>query len=123
MDTECSMCKNTPHRRCTSNFAQKYLSGDAIKSKCGANILVEVIDRSTGETAPAEAVRGLHLEVRQYLLVPDINSSYVSYTCKTDNGRQVKNSWAEALAVKAWQSKELYQGQTLPQRTLFAVQP
>ena len=58
------MCKNTPHRRCTGNFAQKYLSGDAIKSKCGANILVEVIDRSTGDTAPAEAVQGLHLEVR-----------------------------------------------------------
>ena len=56
------MCKNTPHRRCTSNFAQKYLSGDAIKSKCGASIDVEVIDRTTGETAKADAVAGLHLE-------------------------------------------------------------
>ena len=62
------MCKNTPHRRCTGNFAQKYLSGDAIKSKCGANIVVEVIDRSTGGIAPAEAVQGLHLEVKNFLL-------------------------------------------------------
>ena len=63
LDSECSMCKNTPHRRCTSNFAQKYLSGDAIKSKCGAYITIEVIDRNTGEPVSPDAVAGLHLEV------------------------------------------------------------
>jgi hypothetical protein len=63
MDHRCGMCKNTAHRRCTGDFAQKYLSGDAIKSKCGAPIFVEVIDRTTGEAASPDALGGLHLEV------------------------------------------------------------
>lgn len=63
MDQGCGMCKNTAHRRCTGEFAQKYLSGDAIKAKCGAPIFVEVIDRTTGEAASPDALGGLRLEV------------------------------------------------------------
>lgn len=57
------MCQNTQHRRCVGNFAAKYLSGDPVKAKCGATIIVEVIDQATGKAVGQEAVDGLHLEV------------------------------------------------------------
>lgn len=63
LDNDCSMCQNTPHRRCVGNFAPKYLSGDPVKAKCGAAIFVEVIDQATGRRAKQDAVEGLHLEV------------------------------------------------------------
>ena len=61
------MCQNTPHRRCLGNFAPKYLSGDAVKAKCGANIHVEVIDQSTGQAVGQDSLEGLHLEVLSLL--------------------------------------------------------
>lgn len=62
MDGDCSMCQNTPHRRCVGNFAAKYLSGDPVKAKCGATIYVEAIDQATGRPAGQDALDGLHLE-------------------------------------------------------------
>ena len=58
------MCRQTPHRRCRSSFARKYLSGDPVKAKCGAPIEVQVIDQVTGETVPGSQLANLQLEVR-----------------------------------------------------------
>ncbi|KAK9841626.1 hypothetical protein WJX74_008974 [Apatococcus lobatus] len=63
LDPRCDLCRQAPHRRCISNFAPKYLSGDNLKAKCGAPIRIEVIDQYTGETVPAEKLNDLHLEV------------------------------------------------------------
>ena len=60
---DCELCRQTPHRRCTSTFANKYLSGDQLKAKCGARIRVEVIDRRTGEPIPSHVLRDLQVEV------------------------------------------------------------
>ena len=67
LDLDCELCKQTPHRRCTSTFAPKYLSGDALKAKCGARIRLEVIDRRTGDTVPAHVLRDTQIEVGQAL--------------------------------------------------------
>lgn len=58
------MCRQTPHRRCRSSFARKYLSGDPVKAKCGAPIAIQVIDQVTGETVPGSQLANLQLEVR-----------------------------------------------------------
>ncbi|BDA50510.1 hypothetical protein COCOBI_16-1860 [Coccomyxa sp. Obi] len=63
LDLDCELCKQTPHRRCTSTFAPKYLSGDALKAKCGARIRLEVIDRRTGDTVPAHVLRDTQIEI------------------------------------------------------------
>lgn len=63
LDPRCDLCRQAPHRRCISNFAPKYLSGDNLKAKCGAPIRIEVIDQYTGETVPADKLNDLHLEV------------------------------------------------------------
>ena len=65
LDLDCNLCKQTPHRRCTSTFAGKYLSGDMLKAKCGARIRLEVIDRRTGDSVPAHVLRDTQVEVRQ----------------------------------------------------------
>ncbi len=59
------MCAQTPHRRCRSAFARKYLSGDPVKAKCGAPIEVQVIDQATGETVPGSQLKNVQLEVRR----------------------------------------------------------
>ncbi len=64
LDLDCNLCKQTPHRRCTSTFAGKYLSGDVLKAKCGARIRLEVIDRRTGDSVPAHVLRDTQVEVR-----------------------------------------------------------
>ena len=43
------LCEHNPHRRCSVNFAPKYLVNDVLKAKCDANIRVELIDRATGQ--------------------------------------------------------------------------
>ena len=63
MDPECELCLQTQHRRCVGNFAQKYLSGDQLKAKCGSSIMVETVDQATGKAAPAEWLDDIHLEV------------------------------------------------------------
>ena len=49
LDSQCVLCEHNPHRRCTVNFAQKYLVHDILRAKCDAPIRVEVIDRNTGQ--------------------------------------------------------------------------
>lgn len=44
LDPQCALCEHNPHRRCSVNFAHKYLVNDVLKAKCDAAIRVEVID-------------------------------------------------------------------------------
>ena len=64
MDPGCEICRQTPHRRCRTSFARKYLSGDPVKAKCGAPIEIQVIDQVTGETVPGDQLTNLQIEVR-----------------------------------------------------------
>ena len=52
-----------PNRRCTGNFADKYLAGDVLKATCGAPIRVELMHRSTGDTPPNQDYKDIILEV------------------------------------------------------------
>lgn len=61
---DCELCKQAQHRRCTSCFGNKYLSGDALKAKCGAPIIVEIINPQTGEVVSLDKVSDVQLEVR-----------------------------------------------------------
>lgn len=61
---DCKLCRQTPHRRCTSTFAGKYLAGDVLRAKCGARIRLEVIDRRTGELVSGDLLRDTQLEAR-----------------------------------------------------------
>jgi len=63
LDPGCEICRQTPHRRCRTSFARKYLSGDPVKAKCGAPIEIQVIDQVTGETVPGSQLTNLQIEV------------------------------------------------------------
>ena len=62
MDPQCTLCEHNPHRRCTVNFAPKYLVNDVLKAKCEAAIRVDVIDRTTAAPVGDDA-KDIHLEV------------------------------------------------------------
>ena len=63
IDLQCTLCEHNTHRRCTVNFAPKYLVNDVLKAKCEATIRIDVIDRATAEPVGDDA-RDIHLEVR-----------------------------------------------------------
>lgn len=65
MDPGCKLCEQNPRRRCTGNFAEKYLAGDPLKAKCGAAIRVEVIDQDSNEAVLPETVGDISLEVQR----------------------------------------------------------
>jgi hypothetical protein len=60
---DCELCKQAQHRRCTSCFGSKYLSGDALKAKCGAPIMVEIINPRTGDVVSTDKMSDIQLEV------------------------------------------------------------
>eukprot|EP00884_Botryococcus_braunii_P005248 jgi/Botrbrau1/14724/Bobra.0108s0071.2 len=62
LDPQCVLCEHNPHRRCSVNFAPKYLVNDVLKAKCEAPIRVEVIDRATGLPL-GEDIPDVHLEM------------------------------------------------------------
>ena len=63
LDPHCALCEHNPRRRCSVNFAPKYLVNDVLRAKCDAPIRVEVIDRATGLPAAAADLAGVSLEV------------------------------------------------------------
>ena len=67
---DCELCKQAQYRRCTSCFAPKYLSGDALKAKCGAPIVVEIINPATGDIVGNDKVSDIQLEVSLSQLMP-----------------------------------------------------
>ena len=62
-DMACRICAENPNRRCRGNFADKYLAGDVLKATCGAPIRVEIINRTTGESASKQEYADALLEV------------------------------------------------------------
>ncbi|KAL6763898.1 hypothetical protein V8C86DRAFT_3017440 [Haematococcus lacustris] len=57
----CLLCQNNPSRMCERNVKTKYLVDDHLKAKCGAPLLVELVDdqaRRVSEGLPS----GMHLE-------------------------------------------------------------
>ncbi len=60
---DCVLCKQAQHRQCTSCFGLKYLSGDALKAKCGAPIMVEIINPRTGDVVSTNQISDIQLEV------------------------------------------------------------
>lgn len=46
------------------HFASKYLEKNPLRSRCGANIRIEVVDTATGELAHHTSLQGVVLEVR-----------------------------------------------------------
>lgn len=71
MDSQCVLCEHNPNRRCSVNFAPKYLVNDILKAKCDAPIRIEVIDRATGVPL-GEDIPDVHLEVRVCLIADGI---------------------------------------------------
>ena len=63
LDPHCALCEHNPRRRCSVNFAPKYLVNDVLRAKCDAAIRVEVIDRATGLPASPSDLQGVALEV------------------------------------------------------------
>ena len=62
-DMACRICAENPNRRCRGNFADKYLAGDVLKATCGAPIRVEIINRTTGDSASKQEYEDALLEV------------------------------------------------------------
>lgn len=71
LDCQCVLCEHNPHRRCSVNFAHKYLVNDTLKAKCDAQIRIEAVDRGTGAPVswadnPEIALELLILDGMQY---------------------------------------------------------
>jgi hypothetical protein len=49
------------------HFDGKYLAGDMLKAKCGAEIRVEVRDRVTGDIVGNDSLSNVQLEARRLL--------------------------------------------------------
>ncbi|KAH7619140.1 hypothetical protein Ndes2526B_g06092 [Nannochloris sp. 'desiccata'] len=62
LDLQCVLCEHNPSRRCSVNFASKYLVNDTLHAKCDAPIRVEIIDRATGQPIN-EDIPGVSLEL------------------------------------------------------------
>ena len=67
-DMACRICAENPNRRCRGNFADKYLAGDVLKATCGAPIRVEIINRTTGDSASKQEYADVLLEVLPFLV-------------------------------------------------------
>ena len=63
-DGRCALCAQCQYRRCVGHFDGKYLAGDMLKAKCGAEIRVEVRDRVTGDVVDDGSLSHVQLEVR-----------------------------------------------------------
>ncbi|WIA17439.1 hypothetical protein OEZ85_014287 [Tetradesmus obliquus] len=48
-EPQCVLCQHNSQRRCSVNFAKKYLVNDTMVARCGAGIRVEVVDRASGK--------------------------------------------------------------------------
>lgn len=72
-DVACELCCHNPARRCTSNFAHKYLCGDRLRPKCDATIYVTLVEAATGArvanapelTVEACLINGVEYELRK----------------------------------------------------------
>lgn len=66
LNPRCPLCCQNPNKRCPDSvhFASKYLEKNPLRSRCGANIRIEVVDTATGELAHHTSLQGVVLEVR-----------------------------------------------------------
>ncbi|GLC37795.1 hypothetical protein PLESTB_001477500 [Pleodorina starrii] len=62
MRKECPLCKNNPNKKCSEddNFDECYADGQVLKSKCEADVYLELINLRTGA---AEALPGVDIAV------------------------------------------------------------
>lgn len=62
MRKECPLCKNNPNKKCREddNFDECYADGQVLKSKCEADVFLELVNLRTGV---AEALPGVDIAV------------------------------------------------------------
>ncbi|KAL3143125.1 PSII 6.1 kDa protein [Trebouxia sp. C0009 RCD-2024] len=65
LNPRCPLCCQNPNKRCPDSvhFASKYLEKNPLRSRCGANIRIEVVDTATGELAHHTSLQGVVLEL------------------------------------------------------------
>ena len=65
LNPRCILCSQNPNKRCPDgvNFNSKYLEKNALKSKCGANIRLEVVNAATAIPAQQQRLEDVCLEV------------------------------------------------------------
>ncbi|KAG1654764.1 hypothetical protein FOA52_015324 [Chlamydomonas sp. UWO 241] len=61
-DSACHLCQYNPSRVCKRQLKTKYLIDDHLKAKCGANLIVEVVDEA-GSTVTEGLPPGTQLEL------------------------------------------------------------
>ena len=110
MSPDCELCKQAQHRRCTSCFGAKYLSGDALKARCGAPIIVEIINPLTGDVVGLDKVSDVQLEVSHAWLKS--NCSYFTSRAHIECCCMLSVLWAtEDLLKAAVRCSDLCHGQ------------
>ena len=77
LNPRCPLCCQNPNKRCPDSvhFASKYLEKNPLKSRCGANIRIEVVNSGTGEPAHPHLLQDVVLEVRFHLLACNVLDS------------------------------------------------
>jgi hypothetical protein len=55
---ECLLCKNNPHKTCSSddNFDEAYADNQVLRARCEAEIYVDLINQVTGDVFSAPGV-------------------------------------------------------------------
>lgn len=81
LNPRCPLCCQNPNKRCPDSvhFASKYLEKNPLKSRCGANIRIEVVS-GTGEPAHPHLLQDVVLEVRFRVLACNVLDSQLSKT-------------------------------------------
>lgn len=69
-DKECSLCNNNPNKRCAhdDSFDECYANDQVMKSKCEADVVLELVSSSTGQrhnTSEVEVQVGMGIRVYQ----------------------------------------------------------
>ena len=78
MNKECQLCANNPNKRCrpNDNFDECYADNQVLKSKCDADVFVQLLSETTGR--PAD-MSGLEVQVgceRGERMLPGSSSGY-----------------------------------------------
>jgi hypothetical protein len=58
----CPLCKHNPHKTCAAglDFDEAYADTQVLRSRCDADVVVELVNAATGELVPAP---GMELQV------------------------------------------------------------
>ncbi|KXZ52828.1 hypothetical protein GPECTOR_8g211 [Gonium pectorale] len=105
MRKECNLCKNNPNKKCREddNFDECYADGQVLKSKCEADVYLELVNLRTGV---AEALPGVEIAVsvvdgESYSESANTNYGHVKELLKNDDDTILLGAYQAGIKTEA----------------------